>query len=252
MALEVSGKSDPGCVRSANQDRILMDASLGLFLVCDGMGGHQHGEEAAEVAAASIRFSIDASRDRMDVSWPFGYTFEQSIDANRLGTAIRVSNRQVWRRAEQSMESSGMGTTVAAVLLEDQTAIVANIGDSRVYLFRDGALSQLTTDDTMVQGMVSKGLLSPENAAIHPMRNVLTQAAGSQESVDVHIHEQVLESGDLLLLCSDGLYGSVNADLMTSILDSSGPVEHAVNRLISEAIQAGASDNVSAVVLRYS
>jgi protein phosphatase len=229
-----------------------MDASLGLFLVCDGMGGHQHGEEAAEVAVASIRFFIDASRDAMDVSWPYGFDFQKSPSANRLATGVQLANRQVFRRAESSMESSGMGTTVAGVLLEDHIAVVANIGDSRVYLFRDLALSQLTVDDTMVQGMVLKGLLSPENAAIHPMRNVLTQAAGSQESVDVHIVEQELEPGDVLLLCSDGLYGALNPDLLQSILGSAGPVEYTVNRLISESIQAGAPDNVSAVVLRYS
>jgi PPM family protein phosphatase len=251
MALEAYGKSDPGCVRSVNQDRILIDASLGLFLVCDGMGGHEHGEVAAEAAVASIRYFLEASRDA-DVTWPDGFDFDQSLGANRLTTAIKIANGHVWRKSQESMSSSGMGTTIAGVLLDGASAIVAHIGDSRVYLFRDETLSQLTIDDTMVQGMVSKGLLSPENAAIHPMRNVLTQAAGAQDSVDVHVLEQSLQWGDLLLLCSDGLYGCVSTKTMESILSSGVQVEQAVNRLISEAVRAGAPDNVSAVVLRYS
>lgn len=252
MAIEIFGKSDVGCVRTENEDRILIDASLGLFLVCDGMGGHQHGEIAAELAVAAIRFYIDTSRDRLDESWPFGYSFDLSLNGNRLATAIRLANRQVWRRAGESTECNGMGTTVNAVLLTDGQAVIGNVGDSRTYLCRRGELAQLTADDTMIAQMLEKGMLSVSEAAGHPMRNVLTQSAGSQEGVNVHLYEETLQAGDLLLLCSDGLYGVVDNAAIRSILEGGDTIERSADRLISAAIAAGAPDNVSAVLLRYS
>src|SRR5215472_14140999 len=156
MSLEVYGRSDPGCVRSDNEDRILMDASIGLFAVCDGMGGHQHGEIAAELALAALRYYAEASSDRLDITWPFGYDFDLSVDANRLATAIQLANQQVWNHANATPECAGMGTTVAAILLADETTIVGNVGDSRVYLFRAGALQQITYDDTYVNAMAER------------------------------------------------------------------------------------------------
>jgi protein phosphatase len=251
MALDVFGITDPGCVRSSNQDCILTDAALGLFLVCDGMGGHQHGEIAADLAKTAVRHCIETSADRSDVSWPFGFNFDLSLDANRLSTGLRVANRQVWRRAEQSLEYAGMGTTIAAVLLSGDQAIVANIGDSRVYVLRAGELRQLTIDDTIIGSLVQRGLISPADTLKHPMRNVLTQAAGSQETVEVHLHEEPLQSGDTLLLCSDGLHGVIGDDGVGAILRSEANPEQHAAQLIAAARNAGGPDNISAVVVRY-
>jgi serine/threonine protein phosphatase PrpC len=250
MGLVASGKSHPGSVRAENQDRILLDLPLGLFVVCDGMGGHQHGEIAAELAISAVRFYIEASQDR-DVSWPYGYKFELSDDANRLGTAVRVANRQVWHEAEKGLDRAGMGTTVAAVLLRGTDAVIGNLGDSRIYLCRELELRQLSIDDTLVASMLSKGLLEPSDAPGHPLRNVLTQAAGSQETVDVHIVEETLQPNDLLLLCSDGLYGCVSEPAIRSILAGEESVEVMVDRLVSAALNARAPDNVSAIVLHF-
>ncbi|MFL6451896.1 MAG: PP2C family protein-serine/threonine phosphatase [Bryobacteraceae bacterium] len=249
MAIEAYGRTDPGCVRTENEDRISIDTSLGLFVVCDGMGGHQHGEVAAELAVAAIRYYVDASRDRFDVSWPFGYSFEISVDANRLVTGVRLANKQVWRRAEQALEYSGMGTTVAAVLLSEDRGVIANVGDSRVYLFRDPDLVQISVDDTMVGSMLQKGLLSPADVANHPMKNVLTQAAGSKEQVDVHVREEPLLVGDKLLLCTDGLYGVIDEAAIRSMLASDNNVVATVEDLVFAARKRGAPDNVSAVLL---
>ncbi len=251
MSFESYGISDVGCVRTNNEDRILIDGALGLYVVCDGMGGQEHGEVAAELAVAAIRFYLDASQDRLDVSWPFGYNFEMCVEANRIVTAVKLANRQVWRKAEQDLECAGMGTTVAAVLLMDSGIVGASVGDSRIYLLREGKLRQLSIDDTLVGSFVQKGMLSREDAAIHPMRNVLTQAAGSQEDVDIHVYEEKLQLGDTLILCSDGLYGPVVEDSIRMILDSTDSVESIANTLISEARRAGAPDNVSAILLRY-
>jgi PPM family protein phosphatase len=251
MSFESHGISDPGCVRDGNEDRILLNPPLGLYAVCDGMGGHQRGELAADLAIATIQYYLDASRDRFDVSWPFGYNFDLSIDANRLTTAIRLANRQVWRHAEQSLECAGMGSTIAAVLVDGSSVVAGNAGDSRVYVLHDGKLIQISTDDTMVGSMAARGLLSSEQVRTHPMRNVLTQAAGSQEDLDVHIAEKALSPGDRLLIASDGLHGVIEEDAIRSILLSTATPEACSRRLIDSARAAGAPDNVSVVVLEY-
>jgi protein phosphatase len=252
MILEAYGRSDRGCTRTENEDRILFDASLGLFVVCDGMGGPQRGGVAADLAIAAIHFYIDATRDRCDVSWPFGYNFDISLDANRLATGVRLANRQVWRCAEQSLECAGMGATVAAALIGEGRVITANIGDSRVYRSRQGHLEQVSVDDTIVASMLQKGLLSREEAANHPMRNVVTQAAGSHEEVELHLAEDTVESGDAILLCSDGLYRVVPEADFEALLGSGATAEACVEQLVSAANAAGGPDNVSAVVFRYS
>jgi protein phosphatase len=251
MLLETCGRTDRGATRNDNEDRILMDGSLGLFVVCDGMGGRQRGEIAAEKAIAAVRFYIETSSDRYDVSWPFGYSFDLSLDANRLVTGIRLANRQVWRHAEQSLECAGMGTTIAAILLHEDRIVAGNVGDSRVYLCRAGQLTQLSVDDTMVSSMVQKGMLTAAQAAAHPMRNVVTQAIGSQENVEAHLREMSLESGDIVLLCSDGLYAVVAEPAIQETLANGGALEGMVDHLIAASLSAGAPDNVSALILRY-
>lgn len=249
--IESYGISDIGCVREDNEDRILMDHSLGLFLVADGMGGQQHGEIAAELAISTLRYYIDSSRDRFDVTWPFGYSFDLSIDANRLNTGIKLAGRQVWRHAEQGPQYSGMGTTLAALLLNDSEAVVGNVGDSRVYLYREGKLAQLSRDDTWIASLTAADRLKSEEATNHPMRNVLTQAIGSQEDIDVHICEQSLRTGDLLLLTSDGLHTIVEESEICSMLEHCPDVQGAVERLVESAMRSDAPDNVSIVILGY-
>ncbi len=251
MPIESHGLSDVGCVRSENQDRILVDPPLGVFAVADGMGGHRHGEMAAELAISSIRYYLDSSRDRFDVTWPFGYDFSLSVDANRLATGIQLANRQVWRHAEQAPEYAGMGTTIVSVLVLEDKATLGHVGDSRIYLFRAGALSQLTLDDTWISLARQKGTLTEAEALNHPMRNVLTQALGAQEAVQVHLAELGFLPQDLLLLTSDGVHGVVGDDAIRSILGAGESVEEIARRLIGAARASGAPDNASCVVLRY-
>jgi PPM family protein phosphatase len=249
--IESFGLSDVGLVRKLNQDRILIDDSVGLFVVADGMGGHAHGEVAAQVALAAIQFYIDTSRDRFDVSWPFGYSFDLSVDANRIATGIQLANRHVRRQAEQQPENEGMGTTVAAVLVSDSTAVVANVGDSRVYLFRSGRLEQLSTDDTWVVSMAEQGLLDPAEAKDHPMRNMLTQAAGVKDQVEVHIQERAIERSDLFLLTSDGAHGVIGDEGIRAILGSGASLQEMAERLVAASKEKGAPDNISVVLLSY-
>jgi len=213
------------------------------------MGGHQRGDLAAEMATNALRQYVQASADRYEITWPFGYQYELSIDANRMTTAIKLANRLVWRTSEQQSEYAGMGTTIAAILLDGDRLVAGNVGDSRIYRLRNRELEQLSADDTIMASMMQRGLLTAEISRQHPMRNVLTQAAGSKEAVEVHLHESVLEPGDNLLLCSDGLHGVIEEDNICFILQNGQTAETRVARLIEAARAAGAPDNVSVVIV---
>jgi len=246
-----AGATDQGCVRTANQDRILVEPALDLYVVADGMGGHLHGELAAELATETMRYYMACSKDLSDATWPFGYNFELSTDMNRLVTSIQLANRQVWNRAQDSPEYAGMGTTIAALLASGDIATVANAGDSRVYLLRAGRLHQLSIDDTWVQNMLRRGLTDEASLRKHPMRNVLTQAAGSKEQLDVHGVELSLEAGDELLICSDGLHGVIPDSEILLILALPEPEQNRVNRLVDAARAGGGPDNVSCILVHY-
>lgn len=248
---ESYGVSDVGCVRSENQDRILIDHGAGLFMVADGMGGHRHGEIAAEIAVSSLRYYVETSRESFDATWPYGYDFDLSVDANRLATGIQLANQQVWNHAQATPECAGMGTTIAAILLGDEKTVVGNVGDSRVYLYRHSELKQLSYDDTYVNAMAAREG-SSFDAANSPMKNVLTQAAGSEQTVKVHISEQKLMTGDVYLICSDGLHGVIGDAAIRSILATGSDVESTARRLNELARMNGGPDNISVVLLSYS
>jgi protein phosphatase len=249
MTYDVHGISDPGG-RQENQDRILVEPRFGLYCVCDGMGGQKQGGLAAELASAAILHYVERSNEGLDITWPFGFDMNLSIDANRLATAIRLANRQIWRQAESSIEASGMGAAVAAVLITAARSVVAHAGDSRVYHFRAGTLKALTRDDTIVAEMIAKGVLRPEQMKTHPMRHILTQAAGSRAQIEPHIVEQDLEAGDTLLMCSDGLHSDVGDEQISSILSTQDGAEAVAKKLIDAAINSKSNDNVSVVVVR--
>jgi serine/threonine protein phosphatase PrpC len=244
---ESHGLTDIGCVREKNEDRILIDPSLGLFVVADGMGGHSHGEMAAELGIATMQHYIESSRDRLDVTWPFGYNFDLSIEANRLSTSIQLANSQVWRKAEQAPEYAGMGTTIAAVLVSDNNITVGNVGDSRVYLWRGGSLQQLTVDDTWIKAISERG--DNIDVSKHPLRNFLTQAAGSKGTVDVHTAEAELAPGDMILLSSDGLHGLVSDAEIAASLAAGPSLQATATNLLQLAKGAGGQDNISVILL---
>jgi protein phosphatase len=249
LHIEAYGLTHTGAVRATNEDRILVEPDLGLFLICDGMGGQQHGEVAAEIAVAAIRHYVGSSRNPAEVTWPFGYNMNLSVEANRLLTAIRLANRQVWRKAEQELESAGMGTTVAALLAGPNGTAIANVGDSRIYRWQNGHLEQISTDDTMVSAMVARGVIPKESVATHPMRSMLTQAAGSQETIEVHIRETTIQPGDVWLISSDGLTGVVNEETLASALGRGASMNDTAQGLLNLALERGAPDNVSILTI---
>lgn len=246
------GVSDAGPVRTNNEDRYISDLGLGLFAVADGMGGHKAGEVAAQLAVETITAFVRRSEDDHDVTWPYGIDQSVSYDANRLRTAIFLANRKVFRAAESSDDYGGMGTTVAAVLLRGPNAAIAWVGDTRVYLLSEGKLHQMTADDTWAATILAQDpAMRAEDVARHPMRNVLTNVLGGRATVEVHLTERVLRHGDVLLLTSDGVHGSMAPAVLSETLARAGDPAATAQALVDTALAVGSRDNVTALVVRY-
>ena len=223
-----------------------------VYVVADGMGGHSAGEVASRLAVESLVSFIRRSHDDTDLSWPYGIDPTLSLHANRLRTAVNLANRRVFRAAESHDDYTGMGTTVVAALIAGSRMVVASVGDSRLYLLADDTLSQVTEDDTWAATMLKDAReVNPHAFANHPMRHVLTNVLGAREQTDVHIHDLPLVGGERVLLCSDGLYGSVDDDALGKALGQAGTVEEAAERLVHLALERGTRDNVTALVIQY-
>ena len=245
--------TDPGLRRDSNEDAYAARPDLGFFLVADGMGGHAAGEVASKVTADTIEaFANDTRARDINRTWPFPFEPSLSVDANRLKAAFRLANRHVAQRMETHQELRGMATTASAVILHEEPggmrAAIGHVGDSRVYLFRGGALRQLTDDHSWVGEQIRSGVMSDADARRHPWRNVVTRAISGGADPEVDVIEMPLEPGDRLLLCSDGLSGVVPADEMERIVSGSG-LEQACQALIEAANANGGPDNITAVLI---
>ena len=237
IELEAAGATDVGKVRRNNQDSFLMGDSV--FAVADGMGGHLAGEVASATALQPI--------EQLD-----GKVFPDAPAATRaVVDAVVTANGDVSRMSSSDAQYQGMGTTLTAALFEGRRLHIAHVGDSRAYLLRDGELSQITTDHTLVQHLIDEGQITPEEAATHPQRSIITRAIGVAEDVEVDAVSLELQPGDVILLCSDGLSGFVTDAAVKHVLLNGSPLESQVDELIELANDAGGGDNITAVVLRY-
>ena len=240
--------TDPGPVRTVNEDAFLVDTEQHLYAVADGMGGHNAGEVASSLALEALSGFVRRSSSDTDLSWPYGVLADLSFMANRLRTALHLANRRVFRAAESHDDYTGMGTTVVAALIEGARAVVAHVGDSRIYHWSNGRLSVLTRDDSWAAALIAQGM-STEDLARHPMRHVLTNVVGARDQVDVHVRELSLSPGDRLLLCSDGLHEPMTEDRIAPVLGGQADVKTTATRLVGEALERGARDNVTALVI---
>jgi serine/threonine protein phosphatase PrpC len=245
------GQTDIGRRRSLNEDAIL--AADNLFLVCDGMGGHKAGEVASQLAVDAIAGFVNRSAEDAEITWPYGFLTRVSLDGNRLRTAIKLANRAVYRKAASSDDYTGMGTTVAAVLVSRNRPQMtcANVGDSRVYLMRAGAILQLSHDDSWAN--LPWEAESVDDTTRAAMQHVLTKALGARDDVDFEVKSQELSGGDIVLLCSDGLSNMLPDQRILEIVSARGADLEAAGRdLVSEANGQGGRDNISVILVRYS
>jgi protein phosphatase len=244
--------SDVGRIRKTNEDSFLSDAEMRLFAVADGMGGHGAGEVASRLAIEATAGFIKRSALDTDFSWPYGLDGKLTFDGNRLRTAIYLANRRVFRAAESNDDYSGMGTTIVGLLVNGPRISIGHVGDSRLYLLRGGELEQLTEDDSWAATILAHDPKArTTDLSHHPMRNVLTNALGARDQVDVHLTERDLQHGDVMLLCSDGLHGVLDNAAMGEILERQTDVELAARELVETALDTGSRDNVTALVVRY-
>jgi serine/threonine protein phosphatase PrpC len=238
MRLSSFAGSDVGLARSGNEDSYLCGRTV--FAVADGLGGHQGGEVASATAVAPL-----AALD--------GHPFADPAEAaEALAGAVREANAAIIDRAAGDPALWGMGTTVtAATVAGDRFLQLAHVGDSRAYLLRDGALGQLTSDHTVVGELVRRGRLTPEQAAIHPERSILTRAVGLDPRILVDTPDPLeLRPGDQVLLCSDGLTEAVDDEQIAELLAAEGDGDDACRALIDAANAAGGPDNITVVVVR--
>jgi serine/threonine protein phosphatase PrpC len=245
------GLTDTGCQRELNEDRILVDLSYNVFVVADGMGGQRCGERAAETAVQSVKSYFQMTAGRKEITWPFGYDASIALIQNLMVTAIKLANRKVWRDAESAAEYTGMGSTVAAVYIAGDKAIIGSVGDSRVYHYRGKTLRLLTKDDSLIARLIETGAITLAEAATHPMRSVLTEAVGAKENINVQIHEVHLIQGDRLMLTSDGVHGVIEDTVLRGILDSGDDIQTLVKNVVKEARDRGGPDNISCIVVEY-
>ena len=248
MALEAFGITEIGPVRQTNEDCFVSVEELRLFVVADGMGGHAAGEVAAQVAVESIENFVRRSHDTTDFSWPYGVEPSLSLDANRLRTAVCLANRRIHRMSEHYDDYMGMGTTVVCALLSDRQLVVANVGDSRLYLFDGTALTQITLDDSWAATVLASG-----DTLGHPVqvsRHVLTNVLGARPDTEVHVFERELLGSETLLLCTDGLHGSVSDQELQRVVAAGQPLPELGQLLVRMALDHGSRDNITALVVR--
>lgn len=225
-------RTDMGKVRANNQDAPIVSEKLRLYGVADGMGGHKGGEVASTSARDDLLRELEGKTP--------------SVAA--LSGAIEEVNRQIYHQQEHDDALTGMGTTLSVLWMSDNFVYIGHVGDSRVYLLRDGEFKQMTLDHSLVEQLVREGVLTEEEAQNHPMRNIITRAIGTDESVEVDVVVEERRKGDLWLACSDGLHGLVNDRQMRDALRQYAP-EKAADVLLKAALDAGGRDNVTLVIV---
>ncbi|MDW8250782.1 MAG: Stp1/IreP family PP2C-type Ser/Thr phosphatase [Myxococcales bacterium] len=250
VRLEAAGKTDPGRIREQNEDSILLAPELQLFLVCDGMGGHATGHIASKLAVKSIHNFFEATAQIPLDEPPHLDDGDASAEGRRLASAIRKANRDIYEISTSHEGHKGMGSTVVALHIHEDTAILAHTGDSRCYLLRDGELRRLTRDHSLHnEALALKPDLSPEKLAKLP-KNVVTRALGMKDKIQVELGSLPVQPGDTLLLCSDGLYNMVKEEDIAEVLGLQEDLKESCDLLVAMANDAGGTDNISVVLVR--
>ena len=237
--MKISSLTDIGNTREMNQDYLYSsEESVGklpnLFLVADGMGGHKAGEFASRYVVEHIVRSIKGSKE------------EEAVRI--LSESIETANRKLKEYADAHQQMRGMGTTIVAAVIQGRTLLVANVGDSRLYIVGD-EITQVTQDHSLVQEMVRLGQMDPQSAKNHPDKNIITRAVGVSEKVKIDIFERQLRAGEYIILCSDGLTNMVEDSVILQILHGAGSLSDKAERLIELANKNGGKDNITVIII---
>lgn len=249
MRITSCGMTDVGVKRTNNEDNYLINDEMNLFVVCDGMGGHVGGEFASAIAVNTVEevlTSVDIDNAELGVDPDDGPV---ELTRERLRYSIRLAGKRIYEKAVEEPEYKGMGTTAVSILVEGGNAFVAHVGDSRAYLVRDGVIEQLTEDHSLVNEKIKAGLITPEEAKNHKLKNIITRSLGYMEDVEIDIQVRAVRKGDRFVLCSDGLSGLVEtAEIGETVLDHRP--QDACRRMIEMACERGGDDNITVVVAK--
>jgi len=233
-------KTDIGCKRRVNQDyTYATDKYIGklenLYIVADGMGGHNAGDYASKYTVETVVNEVKMSTENK--------TFRI------IGKAIRVANEKIRAKAREDISLNGMGTTIVVATVENHQLLIANVGDSRLYIVNNKSIRQITRDHSLVEEMVRMGGMDPEVARNHPDKNIITRAIGARDSVEVDFFQEDLQEGDLVLMCSDGLTNMLSDEEIANICRLELPIEGKVDALINAANDNGGKDNIAVVLI---
>ena len=250
FTVQVAGKTDIGLVRTNNEDFFGYDVHDGVFVVCDGVGGHAAGEVASQIAVCTVLDYFH--RASQGGEYPvFGRAFEGvSPAANALGSAIRMANRFILEAAAEDPTCAGMSSTIVAGLVQDAGVAIAHLGDSRVYLIRGETIQQLTVDHSLVMEQVRLGVISAEEAEQSRMGNYILRALGAEPEVDPDLADLDPEPGDILLFATDGLTRHVSDLTIVLIVHQAASLDDACEGLIQAAKEDGGSDNITCILVR--
>lgn len=237
--MRVGYLTDIGKVREINQDYLFASLDLGLFMVADGMGGHAAGEKASQTAVQIITEHLS----------PLVHTATNGLFLEEIQGAIQEANRQIINASMEDASMRGMGTTATVIVTRDGLMYVGHVGDSRAYLIRNRRIDQITDDHSIVAQLVRARAITPQEAARHPYRNVITRCLGMQVDLEADTQQRELKPGDRLLICSDGLSGLVSDDEMLQYVVSSSEPQKTCEELVQLALDRGGSDNISVVLV---
>ncbi len=248
MKIEYFGMTDVGRKRDKNEDSLLVNGDLGVFVVADGMGGHQGGEIASRIAVKTVEDTISQVVRDPEATIATDMAFDRSHPGELLKYAIRVASGKIYDEACNTPHLKGMGTTVVSLYVKDGKGFVAHAGDSRAYLARDGEMKQITADHSLVAEQLRAGFITRDEIKNHKYKNIITRSVGFQGDVEVDLNQWETKKGDRFLLCSDGLSNLVDEAELKRVLCGSSP-KNACKRLIEAANLKGGDDNITVVIV---
>ena len=250
QVLEIASCTDPGMVRSHNEDSIAADPANGLVVLADGMGGYNAGEVASGMATTVIITEMQQALAGMR-PYDIDSRTNQEVAARLVREQVLKANTSIFQAAQSQPQYAGMGTTLVTCLFYDNRVLVAHLGDSRLYLLRDARFRQVTRDHSLLQEQIDSGLLTPDQAKNAQHKNLVTRALGIDPSVEPEIHEYPVRPGDIYLLCSDGLCDMVeDEDIGMTLTALGGNLKMAAQHLVQMANDNGGRDNVSVILVR--